>query len=155
MKVDELSLILGRLEALYVAAGAKAAAKELKALSDALRPHRGVTVDSLCSQLREVLIRQGEKAGGRRKPSLGAPAIPRSRSIRHHVTQLRNSGTDRLAFDWAFGELKSDRTIKLADVAEIARQYAESVTKYKSIRAAHEDISRAFVRQARFENKLG
>src|SRR5258708_31479898 len=45
-------------------------------------------------------------------------------------------------------------TITYACLAEIARQYSESVTKYKSIRAAHDDVAKAFVRQARFENKL-
>ena len=38
--------------------------------------------------------------------------------------------------------------VKSPDVAEIARQYSLSVTKYKSIKAAHSDIEKAFVRQA-------
>jgi hypothetical protein len=44
--------------------------------------------------------------------------------------------------------------VRAAEVAEIARQYASTVTKYKSISAAQADIASAFVRRARFENKL-
>jgi len=40
-------------------------------------------------------------------------------------------------------------------VAEIARRYADTVTKYKSIAAAHADIASAFTQRARFASKVG
>lgn len=67
---------------------------------------------------------------------------------------LRNAGADPQVFDAAFARMKSDKPIKAPDISEIARPYANSVTKYKSIAAAHADISKAFVQQARFANKL-
>jgi hypothetical protein len=51
--------------------------------------------------------------------------------------------------------LKADKSLKSAEVAEIARRYANTVTKYKSMAAAHADIASAFTQQARFANKVG
>ena len=68
---------------------------------------------------------------------------------------LRNAGTDRAAFEAVLATLKSDKSVKSATLAEIARRYANTVTKYKSMAAAHADISSAFTQQARFANKVG
>jgi len=72
-----------------------------------------------------------------------------NRDLRHSRNRVRHGIMPRLErhLNPAVREI-------LSDVAEIARQYSLSVTKYKSIKAAHTDIEKAFLRQARFENKL-
>ena len=40
-------------------------------------------------------------------------------------------------------------------LAEIARRYANTVTKYKSMAAAHADIAAPFTQRARFASKVG
>jgi hypothetical protein len=148
VNIGELRLILDRLRELYIAAGAKGPATDLKAFSDALEPHAERSVDEFCTNVREKLHQAGQKPKVRKKTPLNEEGIG------HHVTQLRGAGTDRQAFDAAFDRLKADQIVKASDVAEIARRYADSVTKYKSTDAALSAISKAFVRQARFENKL-
>jgi hypothetical protein len=154
VKIAELRLILDQLQQLYVSAGANGPAKDFKTFNDVLGPHAASPVDVFVKDLKDRLGRATEKSKGRRKAESGKSASENEEAIRHHVANLRHAGTDRSAFDQAFDLLKSDKSLKLPDLAEIARQYSESVTKYKSIRAAHDDVAKAFVRQARFENKL-
>ena len=71
------------------------------------------------------------------------------------LVALRNAGIDRAAFEAALATLKADKSVKSAAVAEIARRYADTVTKYKSIAAAHADIASAFTQRARFASKVG
>ncbi len=135
-----------------MSARAKGPAKDLSMLADALKLHADKSVDAFCAAAREKLA---EKPRARNKgSSSGSIPAANEAAIGDHVRQLREAGTDRQAFDAAFEQLKVDKAIKSPDVAEIARQYSLSVTKYKSIKAAHSDIEKAFVRQARFENKL-
>ena len=150
--VGELRAVLGHLEQLCVSAGANGPAKDLAALADALSSHSDRAVDAFCAAARTTLA---EKPKVRKKVSSsdGIPAV-NDPVIRDHVKQLRDAGTDRQAFDAAFARLKGDTAVKAPHVAEIARQYSLSVTKYKSIKAAQTDIEKAFLRQARFENKL-
>jgi hypothetical protein len=79
---------------------------------------------------------------------------PDQNVIQQHLTALRDAGTDQKAFDLAFKELKASKSLKLPDLAEIARQFSLSVKAYKSKAAAHADIENEFIRKARFENRL-
>jgi hypothetical protein len=151
----ELQTILDGLQAFCVSTGAKSAAKDLKIPSDVLKPHAGKSVPVFCSETRTRLNQEAGKPKRRRTaPGVKRSGILNDNAIRDHVAQLRNADADPQAFDAAFARLKSDKSIKSSDTAEIARQYANSVTKYKSIAAAHADVSKAFVQQARFANKL-
>jgi hypothetical protein len=157
VKIADLILILNHLQQLYLAAGAKTPAEDLKVFTDALRPHANVPVNQFVSAVRDGLTKQMTVSKPpRRTKGLGTPKIKVSNaaSIDTQVKLLRASGTDRSAFENAFANLKSAKHLTLAELVEIARQYADTVTKYKSKASALDDISKAFVRQARFENKL-
>jgi hypothetical protein len=71
------------------------------------------------------------------------------------LATLCNAGIDRAAFEVVLARLKADKSLKSPAVAEIARRYANTVTKYKSIAAAHTGISSAFTERARFASKVG
>lgn len=153
--VAQLRAVLDGLHAFSVSAGAKAAATDLKIFSDMLRPYADSTVTAFCADISAKLSAASARLKGRKKAAAPKPrAVASDASIAQYIAELRDAGTDRSSFDAVFGRLIADKSLKAADVGEIARQYANSVTKYKSMAAARDDISRAFVRQARFENKL-
>ena len=154
MKIAHLILILNHLQQLYHAAGAKTPAEDIKVFTDALRPHANVPVNQFVSAVRDGLAK--EMTVSKPPGTKGSPKtkVSNAASIDTQVKLLRASGTDRSAFENAFANLKSAKHLTLAELAEIARQYAYTVTKYKSKASALDDISKAFVRQARFENKL-
>jgi hypothetical protein len=152
MTVNELRTIVGNLQQLCEAAGAKPAAKDLQTFSDMLKPYSDAPVDRACADIKHSLSQAAAKPARR----TNAPGHPSTSPdvIQRHLTELRGAGTDQAAFVLAFQKLKASKSVKLADLAEIARQFSLSVTAYKSKASAHADIERAFVRQARFENKL-
>lgn len=146
IKVSELRTILKNLQKLCDSTGAKTASKDLQVFSDMLKPYADVEVGSACSNIKQSLA---EKPPKRPKGGLNNGAI------QHHLSELRNAGKDRNAFDLAFKSLKDSKSVKLPELVEIARQFSLSATSYKSKAAAHSDIEKAFVRQGRFENKVG
>jgi len=151
--IGELRRVLDNIGHLCASAGANAAAKDIKLLSEALAPHVQSDVVACLSAIQRQLTEAKPKARGKGVRTPRTTAL-NGDTIELHVMALRAAGTDRDMFDTAFETLRGDKSIKSADVAEVARRYVDSVTKYKSIKAALEDISKAFVRQARFENKL-
>ncbi len=149
MTVSELRTILDNIQQLCALAGAKTAAKELQTFSDILKPYSDAPVDKACADIKHYLSQsKSAKRGSQSSGSLVQNAIQR------HLTELRAAGIDEQAFDLAFKKLKASKSVKLADLSEIARQFSLTVTAYKSKHAAYSDIANAFVRQARFENKL-
>jgi hypothetical protein len=155
--IGELRRALDDIAQLCSAAGAKGAAKDLKLVSDALKLKVDSDASTVLSTIRKTI------AEGLTKPRAGRKAVSRATpktaarnndAIERHLASLRTAGTNRQLFDMTFEALTSDKALTAADTGEIARRYSDSVTKYKSVKAAHADISRAFVRQARFENKL-
>ena len=133
------------------AAGANAAAKDIRALSESLEAHAAESLNVFCTQADAWLA--APKPKGRGKGA--AKKSPNEEAITSYVAGLRDVGTDRATFEAALARLKADKSLKSAEVAEIARRYANTVTKYKSIAAAHADIASAFTQQARFANKVG
>jgi hypothetical protein len=156
MTIGELSSMLDRLRDLYSAAGADGPAKDLKTLSEVLQPHAHREVGAF---VRDVNVRLSQ-AGGMKRPKKGSvPSKTVSLNcerIEHHVSHLRNAGVDQADFSAAFENVKADKSLRLADMAEIARLYSDSDVKvtYRSAAAAQKDISAAFVRRARFLNKI-
>jgi hypothetical protein len=119
-----------------------------------LKPFADKQVDQFCADTKDSLNQALAKAPSRRRSGAGVGTPSSDAAIPRHVSDLRTAMTDRDAFDLALGRLKAARSVKLSDVAEIARQYSLSVAAYKSKASAYTDIEKAFVRQARFENKL-
>jgi len=135
------------------AAGAKPAAKDIRALSDSLQAHAAESLNVFCAQADAWLA--APKPTGRGKGGAKKSAAPNEEAVASHLASLRDAGTDRAAFDGALARLKADKSLKSAEVAEIARRYANTVTRYKSMAAAHADIASAFTQQARFAHKVG
>jgi hypothetical protein len=155
MTVSELRIILGNIQQLCASAGAKTAAKDLQTFSDILKPYSDIQVAQACADIKCHLSEATAKPGKRGKAAgQSSSAPPDQDTIQRHLTELHDAGTDQQAFDLAFRKLKASKSVKSADLAEIARQFSLSVTAYKSKAAAYADIEKAFVRRARFENKL-
>ncbi len=154
MTVSELRAVLGKIQQLCASAGAKTAAKELQSFSDILKPYSDMQVAKACADIKHHLSQPAVKPAKRGKAAGQSGAAPDQDAIQRHLTELRDAGKDQQAFDLTFKKLKASKSVKLADLAEIARQFSLSVTAYKSKAAAYSDIEKAFVRQARFENKL-
>jgi hypothetical protein len=146
MTVGELRTILRNIHQLCVSAGAKTAGKELQIFSDVLKPYSDMQLAEACVNIKRNLSEA--------TPKRPKPGPPDPEAIQRHLTELRSAGTDQPAFALAFKKLKASKSVKLADLAEIARQFSLSVTAYKTKAAAYSDIEKEFVRQARFENKL-
>jgi len=149
--VAGLRATLRRMLEFCEAAGAKTAAKDIRALSDSLEAHAAESLNVFCAQADAWLAAPKPKGRGKGAAKKG----PNEEAITSYVDSLRDAGTDRTAFEAALARLKADKSLKSAEVAEIARRYANTVTKYKSMAAAHADIASAFTQQARFANKVG
>ena len=154
MAVSGLLTVLGNVQQVCASAGAKTGAKDLEAFSDLLKSNSDARVDKACAEIKQHLSQAAAKSAKHSKVARTASTARDENAIEHHLTDLREARTDQNAFNLAFGRLKASKAIKLPDLAEIAHQFSLSVTAYKSKAAAYSDIEKAFVRQARFENKL-
>jgi hypothetical protein len=152
--VSELRSILTNVQRLCASAGAKTAVKDLQTFSDLLKPYSDAAVDKACADIKHSLNQAAAKPARRSKAPATKTAGREDNAIDRHLTELRKAGADQNAFDVAFKKLKASKSLKLPDLAEIAHQFSLSVAAYESKAAAYTDIEKAFVRQARFENKL-
>lgn len=71
-------------------------------------------------------------------------------AIDAHHQALTAAGTDKAKFDAAFKGMKLNK----AQATVLAHKYTSSVTNYKTIKAAKEDIQKGFIRNVRFANKI-
>lgn len=152
--VAQLKGVLESLQSFCQAAGAKTAEKDLKVLVNALDAHAVQPVAAFATHAEAWLSEAAAKPKGRSKAAARKSATSSEEAIALHLAALRNAGIDRAAFEAALATIKADK-LKSAAVAEIARRYADTVTKYKSIAAAHADIASAFTQRARFASKVG
>jgi hypothetical protein len=155
MRVAEIRAILLRLQQIYLAAGAKGPAKDVKIMAEVLQPYDSANVGDFVADLNERLIRINQKNKGSRRSGGGQQTENlNEHAIALHVSRLCEARTQQSQFDDAFQLLNSDSSLDLSNLAEIARRYTNSVTKYRSLSAAHKAITQAFVRRVRFEKKL-
>jgi hypothetical protein len=153
--VAQLKDLLESLQSFCQAAGAKMAEKDLKLLADALAVHAAQPVETFSAYVLGWLSEAAAKPKGRSKSAATKSATSNEEAIASCLAALRNAGIDRAAFEAVLARLKADKSLKSPEVAEIARRYADTVTKYKSIAAAHADIASAFTQRARFASKVG
>ena len=137
------------------AAGAKTAEKDLKVLADALAVHGAQPVETFSAYVQVWLSEAAAKPKGRSRSPATKNTTSNEEAIASYLEALHNAGIDRAAFEAVLATLKADKSLKSPEVAEIARRYANTVTKYKSIAAAHAGISSAFTERARFASKVG
>jgi hypothetical protein len=153
--VAQLTSVLDMLRFFCQAAGAKTADTDLKALADALEAHAAQPLEPFSTHVQAWLSEAAAKPKARSKSTATKSATSNEEAIASYLAALRTAGIDRVAFEAALATLKADKSLKSAAVAEIARRYADTVTKYKSIAAAHADIASAFTQRARFASKVG
>ena len=153
--VAQLTKALDSLQSFCQAADAKTAEKDFKALTDALEARAAQPLEAFSAHVQAWLSEAAAKPKGRSKTTATKSAASNEEAIASYLAALRNAGIDRAAFEAALATLKADKSVKSAAVAEIARRYADTVTKYKSIAAAHADIASAFTQRARFASKVG
>jgi hypothetical protein len=153
--VAQLTNVLNSLQSFCQAAGAKTAEKDLKALADALEARAAQPLEAFSTHVQAWLSETAAKPKGRSKAAAAKSATSSEEAIALHLAALRNAGIDRSVFEAAFAALKADKSLKSAAVTEIARRYADTVTKYKSIASAQADIAAAFTQRARFASKVG
>ena len=152
--VAQLKDSLDSLQSFCQAAGAKTAGKDLKVLADALAVHAALPIEAFAAHVQVWLSEAAAKPKGRGKSSATKSATSNEDAIASYLAALRNAGIDRAAFEVVLARLKADKSLKSPAVAEIARRYANTVTKYKSIAAAHAGITSAFTERARFASKV-
>jgi hypothetical protein len=153
--VAQLKGALDSLRSFCQVSGAKTAEKDLMALAGVLGAHAALPVEAFSAHVQVWLSEAAAKPKGRSKATATKSATSNEEAVASYSAALRNAGTDRAAFETALATLKADKTMKSAAVAEIARRYANTVTKYKSMAAAHADIAAAFTQRARFASKVG
>jgi hypothetical protein len=112
-----------------------------------LKPYADVEVGCAGANIKQSLA--AEKPGKRAKG-----AVLNNNAIKHHLTELRNAGNDRNAFDLAVKNLKDSKSLKLPELAEIARQFSLSATSYKSKAGAHSDIEKHSSARDVLKNKV-
>jgi hypothetical protein len=155
VKVANLVHLLNQLRNIYASAGANGPAEDFRILTETLAPYVELDLAIFLTQAREGLDapkRKSSKAPARNL--IAAPSVNRD-LIAQYVAALKNVGIDQAAFDRLFGALKADKSLGLGELTEVAHQYSGGVSRFRTIAAAQNEISKAFIRHARFVNKLG
>lgn len=140
MKVSDLKVILQRFQAMFDAAGARRQAADLARLIGALDGYDAVSVDDFVDQMEALLAED-------------APEPANDLSIRRHVNRLKEAALDRIAFDKAVADLRSDRRVRKAELDKIAFGYIGGRQSYPSKKAALEAIEGKFLERARNAKK--
>jgi len=153
--VVQLMGALASLQSFCRVVGAETAGKDLRALVDALDAHATQPLATFGAHAQTWLSEAAAKPKGRSKATATKGATWNEEAIASYLAALHNAGTDRAAFEAVFVTLKADRSVKSAALAELARRYANTVTHYRSMTAAHADIAAAFTQRARFASKVG
>jgi len=106
MTVGELRTVLGNIQHLCLAAGAKTAVKDLEAFSEMLKPYSDMPVDKACADIKRGLSQPAKKPT-KRATRAGSSTSVDPNLIQQHLTELREAGTNQHAFDLALKKLKA------------------------------------------------
>jgi|SRR5215472_14662476 len=98
MTVGELLTILAHIQQLCAAAGAKTAAKDLQAFSDALKDYSDRSVDKACAEIKQSVAQAAERPAKPTKKSSKSSASLNQDLIQHHLGELRAAGTNQRGF---------------------------------------------------------
>lgn len=88
--------------------------------------------------------------------SMAMSAIPGAGALgaKLYTSLLKEAGTNRAAFDVVLNALRADKSLDAAALTKIAKEFANQVTNPKNKEDAFKMMMAAFVRRARFENKI-
>jgi hypothetical protein len=151
MDINELKLALERIENLFVAGGASAAAKDIRSVAHLLNGYDGKSVDTFIAETRQLL----EKSA-----SLANSSVDLERVV-IHTDRMMGAGIDQTAFDAALRQLDSDGLVGKSEWAAIATRYRNAPTngthvyKFKSIKEARAAIRDTFIERHEASSKRG
>jgi hypothetical protein len=151
MDIKELKVALERIEALYAAAGATAAAKDLRSVAHLLDGHDGKSVEAFIAETRQLLD----------KPASAVSTAVDLERVALHADRLLGVGTDQSKFDAALVALEADSLVGKAEWAAIANRYRNAPTngthvyKFKSNKEARAAIRDAFIERYEAKSKGG
>lgn len=140
MTAKSLQNLLDHVHDLFAAGGARKSADAVAQLNSMLEAE-GADKRSLNDVLNDI--------DGRMRPPSQTPD-----PVELHVARLIDAGTDEVAFGNALEALKSDRTVRVANLQKIAEGYGISYLPKKTKAAIFSEIQRRFVENARAANKL-
>jgi hypothetical protein len=147
MNVTELKAVLHRLEELYVAGGASAAAKDLRSIAALLEGHEEKSLDAFICETR-TLLDQPKSATAVAKATVAAS---NDALVASYVERMLAVGTDQAKFEPILAELDKDKHASRHEWFAIANGYRNRPTsgtfefKFKSIPEARKFIRDTFI----------
>lgn len=144
MNVTELKAVLHRLEELYVAGGASAAAKDLRSIAGLLEGHEDKSLDAFINETRSLLDSPKETAPAP-KPAANTELVA------SYADRLLAANIDQSKFDPILAELDQDKRTSRHEWFAIANRYRNAPTdgtfefKFKSIPEARKFIRDTFI----------
>jgi hypothetical protein len=155
MKIADVIKVLDQVRQLYASAGAKGPAADFEKFIDILKTRTEYDIGKFLAQVREGLERpKQKKTRAKTKAKATSTTDFDIGAVTYYVEQLKGIGANQVAFDRLFEALSADKRLGLGELTAIAHEYSGGVIKFKSASAARTDISKTFIRQARFLNKL-
>jgi len=157
MNVTELKTVLKRLEELYAAGGASAAAKDLRSIAGLLDGHESKSVDSFIDETRSLLDQPKAVA----QPSKAPKAPADDTLVASYVERLLGAGVDQALFEPILAELDHDKRTTRSEWFAIANRYRNAPMsgtfefKFKSIPEARKFIRDTFIERHAAESKRG
>lgn len=146
MNVTELKTVLRRLEELYAAGGASAAAKDLRSISGLLDGHEEKSLDAFIDETRTLLDQPKARAVAK------APKAPaKADLVASYVERLLGAGIDQALFEPILAELDKDKRTSRIEWFAIANSYRNMPTngtfefKFGSIPEARKFIRDTFI----------
>jgi hypothetical protein len=156
MDVRQLRQTLEALVEVYREGGAAKTANQISDLVAVLEPHEGKTITALTDEL---------KRAASTDPIVDSPVRRSTKDAdlalaEPHATALLSAGTDTEQFDRAMANMKADKAVRIAEVAEIANRYKNAplggVYRYTfdSRKKAEDFIVDTFTARAQAESKF-
>jgi hypothetical protein len=119
MNVRQLREALEEAAGIFAASGAKSQKEKIEAFLEIFHGHDDEEVAEFLAGLRQRLSQPDTPVERPRKQ-------PDELIVERYVQRLRDTGTDKTAFDAVFAELSKDKALGKEEAEAIARQYADS-----------------------------
>lgn len=156
MNVTELKAVLRRLEELYVAGGASAAAKDLRSIAGLLEGHEEKSLEAFIVETRSLLDSPKEP-----KPKPDPTTAANDQLVAFYAGRLLAADIDQAKFDPVLAELDKDKRTSRYEWFAIANRYRNAPTngtyeiKFKSIPDARKAIRDTFIERHEAASKRG
>jgi hypothetical protein len=154
MNVTELKAVLHRLEELYIAGGASAAAKDLRSIAGLLEGHEDKSLDAFIDETRSLLDSPKGTAAARQ-------STVNAELVASYSDRLLAANIDQAKFDPILAELDQDKRTSRHEWFAIANRYRNAPTngtfeiKFKSIQEARKTIRDTFIERHEAASKRG